>query len=197
MKSIQVTREEMKARFVRFKTLTPRSKAFASSTGIPAEVNEWFAADQNYTLMAPEMPDNSPITKLAAIRGGDWGDAISVSIAVCKPGSGPQLHLHANTVECFFCLKGRFELKWGDGGEHSLLMEPWDFLPVPPRTMRTFINVGDEEGALLVVIQGKKGEFRDTQHSPEAAKYVAKHWGPEMVTRLEAIGRRFTATVDD
>src|SRR4051794_14502069 len=101
MKSIEVSPNEMEARIARFKTLTPRSKAFASTTGIPAEVNEWFAADQNYTLMAPAMSDNSPITKLAAIRGGDWGDAISVSIAVCKPGGGPQLHMHAKTVECF------------------------------------------------------------------------------------------------
>ncbi len=197
MRSVHVSHNEMEARFARFSSLTPRSKAFTSTTGIPAEVNEWFAADQNYTLMAPEMPDNSPITKLAAIRGGDWGDAISVSIAVCKPGSGPQLHMHANTVECFFCLKGRFELTWGDSGEESLTMEPWDFLPVPNRVMRTFRNVSDEDGALLVIIQGDKTKFRDTQHSPAAAQYVADRWGPDMVKRLEGIGRRFTAGVDD
>ena len=197
MRSVDVSQEEMEARHVRFQTLTPRSQTFASTTGIPAEVNEWFAADRNYTLLAPALSHGSPITKHSALRGGDWGDAISVSIAICKPGSGPQLHMHANTVECFFCLKGRFDLKWGDDGEHSVVLEPWDFLPVPKQIMRTFVNVSDEEGALLVIIQGKKSEFGDTMHSPEAAQYVSDRWGPEMLTRLQGIGRRFTATIDE
>ena len=191
MKTVQISPAEMGQRLVRFKDLKPRSQILKDRTGVPPEVSEFFSADRNYTLMAPAMDATSTITSTAAIAGGDCGDAISVSLAFCRPGSGPQLHAHMNTVEAFFCLKGRFSITWGDRGENEVVLEPYDFLPVPKGVMRTFTNVADEEGALLVVIQGNRGEFRDVINPPQVADTVRERWGDEMLAKLKESGRIF------
>ena len=75
-----------------------------------------------------------------------------VSIAECEPGNGPGLHRHLNTVENFFCLSGRFEISWGDKGEHKTVLEPNDMISVPRGENRKFFNIGNEVGRLLVMI---------------------------------------------
>lgn len=191
MKIVDISPADMEKRLVRFKALTPRARMLQQRTGVPAEVNEFFSADRNYTLMAPAMDANSTITSTAAIFGGDDGNAISVSLAFCNPGGGPQLHAHSNTVEAFFCLKSRFSITWGERGEHAVILEPYDFLPVPKGVMRTFTNIGEEEGALLVIIQGNKGEFRDVTHPPQLADYVAERWGEDVLAKVKEAGRLF------
>lgn len=195
MKTVNITPAAMEQRLVRFKSLKPRSQMLQDRTSVPAEVNEFFAADRNYTLMAPAMDENSMITSTAAIAGGDAGNAISVSLAFCEPGSGPQLHAHMNTVEAFFCLKGRFSVTWGDDGEHAVELDPYDFLPVPKGVLRTFTNIGDEEAALLVIIQGDKKEFNDVQFSPLLADTVRERWGADVLGKLQDSGRLFTAGI--
>jgi len=195
MQTIDLTEEEMERRIVRFKNLKPRSLMAQAATGIPPEVSQVLAADRNYTYMAPELPNNSVITVHSAIRGGDGGNAISVSMAMCEPGRGPQLHAHAKTCESFFCLKGRFQIRWGDKGQHETFLEPYDFIAVPPGVVRTFRNVSDEQAHLFVIIQGNKDEFADVYFPPEVGHMIAERFGAEMKTRLEATGRRFTAGV--
>ena len=197
MRTVQVSPAEVEKRLVRFRSLTPRSQAEASATGIPAAASQSLAADVNYTYMAPKLPNDSMITAHAAITGGDAGDAISVSMAVCQPGHGPELHAHMHTVEAFFCLKGRFAVKWGDQGENQLTLEPYDFVHLPPGVVRTFVNVGDTEGELLVIIQGDRNEFNDVSFTPEAGQRIADTYGPEVKALMEANGRSFDAGLVD
>lgn len=100
------------------------------------------------------------------------------------------------TVEAFFCLRGRFAVKWGDAGENELILEPYDFLPVPPGVVRTFVNVGDSDGELLVIIQGDRTDFDDVEMTPALAGEVEQRFGPEIRAKLEANGRRFTAGIE-
>lgn len=197
MRTVQVTPAEIDQRVVRFKSLTPRSQAEAAKTGIPAEASQALAADTNYTYMAPKLPNDSMITAHAAITGGDAGDAISVSMAVCHPGHGPELHAHMHTVEAFFCLRGRFAVQWGDQGEQQIILEPYDFVHVPPGVVRTFVNVGDTDGELLVIIQGDRNEFNDVSFTPEAGRRIAEKFGPEVKAAMEANGRSFDAGLVD
>jgi len=141
--------------------------------------------------MAPAMEGQSIIQRYAAMAGGDAGDAISVSLAVCSPGRGPTLHAHLNTVEAFFCLSGRFAIEWGPRGEESVVLEPWDFIHVPKGVVRTFRNVGDTEGALLVIIQGQRNTFDDVVNAPYVAEQITQRFGPGAVTKLEELGRQF------
>ena len=81
---------------VRFKDMQPRPKPAADV--LPPEVVDFLTADANYSFMAPKMEGQSIIQRYAALSGGDAGDAISISLAVCSPGRGPALHAHLNTV---------------------------------------------------------------------------------------------------
>jgi mannose-6-phosphate isomerase-like protein (cupin superfamily) len=191
--STTISREEMERRVARFANMPPRPKPGAGE--VPDEIVEFMTADANYTYLAPAMEGQSIIQRYAALQGGDAGDAISVSMAVCSPGRGPTLHAHLNTVEAFFCLSGRFAIVWGDRGEESLVLEPWDFIHVPKGVVRTFTNVGDTEGALLVIIQGNRNEFNDVMNVPYVAEQIAERFGPDAVAKVEATGRRFDGVI--
>ena len=189
--TVTVSAEEMAARTIRFKDMPSRPKPGAGV--LPDEIVEFMTADANYSYLAPAMEGRSIIQRYAALTGGDAGDAISVSLAVCSPGNGPALHSHMNTVEAFFCLSSRFAIEWGPQGEESVVLEPWDFIHVPKGVARTFRNVGEEEGALLVIIQGQRGEFDDVVNAPYVAEQLSERFGPGTVAELEASGRRFWA----
>lgn len=193
MQTVHVTPEQMETHIARFRAMKPRSRQAQAAQGIPEEVSEFMAADRNFTYLAPLVARDSPITRFSALRGGDAGDAITISLAVCAPGKGPQLHAHMNTIESFFCLKGTFEIRWGDHGEHATTLETYDFIAVPKGVVRTFRNVSDDDGHLLVVIQGDRNEFDDVFHTPEVGETIARRFGEDIKRKLEATGRRFTA----
>lgn len=178
--------EEMAGRMVRFKDITPRPKLGAGV--LPENVIEFMTGDNNYTYMAPPAEHMSRIQQYAALPGGDAGDGISVSLVVCSPGRGPALHAHMRTVEAFFCLSGRFAIEWGDEGENSVVLEQWDFIHVPNGVVRTFHNIGDEEGAVLVIIQGDKNDFDDVVRPPYVFKQLNERFGPEAAQQLESMG---------
>src|ERR1700689_3879525 len=177
---------------VRFKDMQPRPKPAADV--LPPEIVDFLTADANCSFMAPRMEGQSIIQRYAALSGGDAGDAISISLAVCSPGRGPALHAHLNTVEAFFCLSSRFAIEWGERGEQSVVLEPWDFIHLPKGLIRTFRNVGDVEGALLVVIQGNRDDFDDVVDSPYVPEQVADRFGEDVVELVRASRRRFSAT---
>jgi mannose-6-phosphate isomerase-like protein (cupin superfamily) len=193
MSTVDIGPEEMQTRVVRFKELSPRPKP--SGDDVPPEVTDFMTADRNYSYMAPAMESVSVIQKFAAMTGGDAGNAISVSVAVCSPGRGPALHAHFNTVEAFFCLSSSFAIEWGPEGEHSLVLEPWDFIHVPKGVVRTFRNVGDVEGALLVIIQGNRGDFDDVAYPEYVARQITEKFGAEALEKMTSGGRTFGAVI--
>src|SRR5262245_42706577 len=179
----------MLRRVIRFKDLPARPKPGAGI--VPKAIIDFLTATENYNYLAPAMDATSIIQRNAALQGGDAGDAISLSLAVCKPGDGPALHAHRNTVEAFFCLSGRFAISWGDRGEQSVDLEEWDFILIPKGIVRTFTNIGDADGALLVIIQGMHGEFDDVVNPPYVAEQITKLFGPQALTQMQATGRTF------
>jgi mannose-6-phosphate isomerase-like protein (cupin superfamily) len=183
-----ITPEEMKSYVVRFRDMTPRPKRGADS--LPKQVLDFITPDANYTYLAPATGSQSIIQRYAALRGGDAGDAISVSLAVASPGRGPLLHAHQNTVEAFFCLSSRFSITWGDRGQHSLELDPWDLIAVPKGVARTFLNIGEEEGALLVIIQGNRSDFNDIVYPRFAADQLNQKFGKDTLEAWQAtLGR--------
>jgi mannose-6-phosphate isomerase-like protein (cupin superfamily) len=145
--------------------------------------------------MAPAMENNSYITRFAAITGGDAGNAISLSMAICQPGEGPYMHMHMHTDETFLVLYGKFAIIWGEHGEHRVEVGQYDLISVPAGVLRTFENIGDEPAALFVVIQGDKKEFNDVSFTPALAESIAEKYGEDTLAQLKANGRNFTAGV--
>ena len=94
-------------------------------------------------------------------------------------------------------LTGRWEIQWGDKGEESTLLEPFDLIAVPPKVTRRFVNRSDADAHLLVIIQGKQEEFDDVDRVPETAAAIARKHGPDMVRKLESLGWKFTIGVEE
>jgi len=115
-----------------------------------------------------------------------------VSIAECEPGNGPGLHRHLNTDENFLCLSGRFEIAWGYHGEHMLVLDPLDMISVPRGENRSFRNISNETGRLLVMIVPETDEQVDPiSYAPSVAKEIEKEYGKAALAGLHKIGFKF------
>ncbi len=143
----------MKTRIARFKDVVPTKQRHAEKHGIPAEVMEMITAKTTRNIMSPGRLPGQLSPRRRSI-GGDAG-VFRLGIVTCPPGNGPGLHVHYKTHETFMALTGRWEIQWGDKGEETTVLEPFDLIAVPPAgdaPLRQWLGRGR---ALLVIIQGQ------------------------------------------
>jgi uncharacterized RmlC-like cupin family protein len=187
-RTIEVSPAEMNKRIARFKMLRPQSEYYDKGQGIPGEAYEMVTAKTLYTLMAPS-GRSGPMSATPAVFADD---KLSVIIAECPPGDKPMLHAHFQTTEHFFCLKGRFKVRWGDQGQHETFLESFDMIAVPRAVCRDFTNVTDETAYLLVLITGGKEEdYNDIGFAPSESERFKAAFGDEVADKLEEIGFSF------
>ena len=187
MKSKSLTPEQMDFRVARFEKLETYQRQNFETHNIPPGAVEKFAARRVYPVMVP--PDYQGRSAGAPVKGPR---GLIVSIAECEPGNGPGLHRHLNTVENFLCLSGRFEIAWGDQGEHTLVLEPLDLVSVPVGENRSFRNISNELGRLLVMIVPETNEQVDpVLFAPSLAKEIENDYGKSAVEGLQKIGFKF------
>jgi uncharacterized RmlC-like cupin family protein len=194
MKTKKITPEEMEKQISRFKSLKPQSAAYEQTDGVPKEAYELLTAKTLYLLMSPEK-QGGPMAQQPAVV---TEDKMSVIIAECPPGDRPMLHAHHNTNETFFCLDGRFRIRWGDQGEDEIFLDPLDMIAVPPGVVRDFTNVSDKTARLLVIITGDSEEdFNDIEMTPEEADRVTGKYGDHVLDHFRKIGINFEAGVEN
>jgi quercetin dioxygenase-like cupin family protein len=187
MKNKSLGLEAMESRVARFNKLQTYQRQNFEAHGIPAGAVEKITARRVYPVMAP--PDYQGRSSGAPVKGPR---GLIVSIAECEPGNGPGLHRHLNTVENFLCLSGRFEIAWGDNGEHKLVLEPLDMISVPRGENRSFRNISSETARLLVMIVPETGEQSDPiSYAPSLAKEIENDYGKGALEGLQKIGFRF------
>ncbi len=193
MKTITPSPQDMERSIARFSNLKPKSRRYAEQSGIPAEAFEMIAAKTIYLLMAPA--DAGGANASPAVQGAP---GLIVNICECPPGNGPMLHAHERTRENFLCLKGSFEVRWGDAGEHSTRLEPFDMIAVPPGVTRAFRNDGDDTAYLLVMIQGASDDLNDVAYSPQVGDEITQRFGAVVKSRFEdVLGWNFKAGVSE
>jgi uncharacterized RmlC-like cupin family protein len=190
--SAQVTRdvspEEMQKNIVRFKDLQPQSQSYQKDQGIPDAAYSMLTAKTLYTLMAPAQKAGP----MSARPGITTEDKLSAIIAECPPGDKPMLHAHFQTYEHFFCLKGRFKIRWGDQGQHEIILDPFDMIRVPKAVCRDFTNITDETAYLLVLISGSAdGDYNDIGFAPDESRVFKSIFGEPVSDKLESIGFTF------
>lgn len=190
MKTIAVTPEEMSSRIARFAEIQPQGTKFAEEMGIPLGAYQKMTAEAFYLMMSdPSL--GGPFASNPAVSDAQ---SMIVAIVKCSPGQGPYLHAHYNTRENFMCLTGKFEILWGDDGEHRTVLEPYDMIAVPPGVVRTFRNCSDGEALILGFIRGDSPEaFADVAMTPAAAADIEANFGKAAREQIEAIGWRFDA----
>ncbi|NKB48952.1 MAG: cupin domain-containing protein [Alphaproteobacteria bacterium] len=193
MKTKQFSPEEMENYIARFKDMKPLSSSYDANMGIPKEAYETMTAKTLYLMMAPD-DQGGPMAQNPAVV---TKDKMSVIIAECPPGNRPPLHAHHSTNETFFCLDGRFRIRWGDEGENEVYLDPYDMIAVPPGVVRDFTNVADETARLLVFITGEAEEnFNDIEMTPGEADRLRGQFGDEVVDQFREIGISFDAGLD-
>jgi quercetin dioxygenase-like cupin family protein len=179
--------DEMEKRVARFKRLETYQRQNFEAHQIPPGAVEKVTARRVYPVMAPA--DYQGRSAGAPVKGPR---GLIVSIAECEPGNGPGLHRHLNTVENFFCLSGRFEIAWGDDGENKLVLEPLDMISVPRGENRSFRNISDQIGRLLVMIVPETAEQVDPiAYAPSIAREIESEYGKKVLESLQTIGFRF------
>ncbi len=193
MKTITVTPEEMKTRIARFGQITPQSNSYSEADGIPKEAYEMLTAKTLYLLMSPES-QGGPMAQQPAVV---TKDKMSVIVAECPPGDKPLLHAHHKTNETFFCLDGKFRIRWGDEGENETYLEQYDMIAVPPGVVRDFTNVSTKTARLLVWITGEsEGDFNHIEMPPVEARRLQEKFGDGVLEKFKKIGVSFNAGVD-
>lgn len=192
MKTKIITPEQMERQIARFKEVKPQSNSY-SETGIPKEAYETMTAETLYLMMSPES-QGGPMAAQPAVT---TPDKMSVIIAECPPGDRPLLHAHHKTRETFFCLDGRFRIRWGDEGENEIYLEQYDMIAVPPGVVRDFTNVTDKTARLLVWINGdSEDDFNDIEMPPVEAKLLSDKFGEDVLDKFKQIGVSFEAGVE-
>ena len=194
MKTEQVSPQEMEQYIARFGEIEPQGARQAEKLGIPLAAYQKMTAEKFFLLMSsPAL--GGPFADQPAISD-DQG--MIVAIVKCEPGQGPYLHAHYNTYENFICLTGRFRISWGDVGEHEAFLDPFDMIAVPKGVVRTFENASDDTAYILGFIRGDKPEdFHDVAMTPAAAEDLTEKFGADVVGKIEDIGWRFDATLED
>jgi mannose-6-phosphate isomerase-like protein (cupin superfamily) len=181
----------MESRVARFSRLQTYQSQNLASQGIPPGAMEKITARKVYPVMAPA--DYQGRSAGAPVKGPR---GLIVTIAECEPGNGPGLHRHLNTVENFMCLSGRFEIAWGDHGEHKLTLDPLDMISVPRGENRSFRNVSGETGRLLVMIVPETAEQADPiSYAPSLAREIETEYGKGALEGLRKVGFKFEEPV--
>ena len=189
MKTIRISNAEMQGRVARFDQL--EALEAQKSARIPVEAADIVWSRKLLSVIGLEEGLDTPINSAAPIRGAG---GITVTLAVCPPGTGPSLHAHRATYETFTVLQGRFELYWNDDGGERVELSRFDTISVPPGVCRGFTNVSGEEGILQVIISGGIHDLNDIDFSPKAAVRI-EALGPGLVEEFEKTGLTFTAGV--
>jgi len=79
--------------------------------------------------------------------------AENIYMGVFRVPAGAQSmpHYHAGCESAVFMVSGRLNVRWGEGLEHALSLEPGDMVYVPPRETHLLENPSEEEAAEYVV----------------------------------------------
>lgn len=180
-----LTSGEIEARIARFKALD----VIEAQKGhdLPQPVADLIWSRRLLPVIARADAVDGPFgTKAPIIGAGD----MSITYAVCPPGTGPTLHAHRHTYETFTVMRGRFTFSVGDNAEESVTLEPCDTFSVPPGICRAFRNVSEEEGVLQVIITGGIHDRNDIVFPRKTADEITIH-GPEHLEYFKSQGLIF------
>jgi quercetin dioxygenase-like cupin family protein len=187
MKTVELARDQIEARISRFADLKPLP--IQTDPEIPLAAKDLVYCRKLLSVIGLEGGGTTPISANAPIRGAA---GMTMTIGVCPPGTGPGLHAHQKTHETFTILQGRFEFRWNDEGEESVVLDRFDTISFPPKINRAFTNVGDEDGIIQVLITGGVHDMNDIEAAPVMGAKL-REFGSAVFRKFEDTGVRFNA----
>lgn len=110
------------------------------------------------------------------------GGAVSMFEDRSRPGGGPPHHIHHDADEIFHVLAGRYRFRCGDS---TLEAGAGDTLLVPRGAPHAYLNVGEDEGRLLVTMRPGGFELFFVEVFEAGLKV------PDDLGQIVAIGQRY------
>ena len=139
----QVTREQMRARLVRYGELVPCRTAFIDTRTPGSESKE------NFTIIGPGVAENPD--QHVHIREPH---GFNIGAARQPPGCVNSQHSH-ETAEVFWIHSGRWRFMTGEHGEDGeVVLERGDTISIPVHVFRGFENIGSGEGFMFAALGG-------------------------------------------
>ena len=139
----QVTKEQMRARLVRYGELVPCRTAFIDTRTPGSESKE------NFTIIGPGVAENPD--QHVHIREPH---GFNIGAARQPPGCVNSQHSH-ETAEVFWIHSGRWRFMTGEHGEDGeVVLERGDAISIPIHVFRGFENVGSGEGFMFAALGG-------------------------------------------
>ena len=139
----QVTREQMRARLVRYGELVPCRTAFIDTRTPGSEEKE------NFTIIGPGVAENPD--QHVHIREPH---GFNIGAARQPPGCVNSQHSH-ETAEVFWIHSGRWRFMTGEHGEDGeVVLERGDTISIPIHVFRGFENIGGGEGFMFAALGG-------------------------------------------
>ena len=139
----QVTREQMRARLVRYGELVPCRTAFIDTRTPGSEEKE------NFTIIGPGVAENPD--QHVHIREPH---GFNIGAARQPPGCVNSQHSH-ETAEVFWIHAGRWRFMTGEHGEDGeVVLEPGDTISIPIHAFRGFENIGGDAGFMFAALGG-------------------------------------------
>lgn len=137
--TISITPEELERRYIaRFKDLVDDTEIFADINTAQGQRRHFHVISENGHLGPAKI--TTP-------------HHFHISYLEVPPGTSAALHAH-DAPEIFIPITGKFAILYGDRGEHEAALDPLDTISVPPGLMRTFKNIGNVNGILMVIYDG-------------------------------------------
>ncbi len=121
---------------------------------VPSEIGDFLSPRDLYLALGPT--SRGPVGFQVA------GPDELVAVFVQTPqGTGPALHVHTKSTEMFCVLEGRFEIRWGDHGEHTATLGRLDTIAIPRGLNRAFKALDAGENWILPIVVGTNDEAED------------------------------------
>jgi quercetin dioxygenase-like cupin family protein len=182
--SKEAEQEALERRVARFDRLTPMEAQ--RDHPLPQDVADLIWSRRLMPVIT--LPEGTtPFGSRAPIVGAG---GITMTMALCPPGTGPSLHRHFQTYETFTVLAGQFEFRCGADGEHAVLLGPFDVVSFGPGEYRAFRNVSSEEGIVQVIISGGVHDMNDIDFPPATTQAIRAR-GEEYLAYFKQTGLKF------
>ena len=196
MDCVRMTAEQMEGQVARFSQLRrvefTREESSAPEPDLPMEARELVEFGHSRYLLSVIGLEGGAGTQITSNSPINGAGGMTMTYAVCPPGTGPALHTHVETYETFTVLQGRFELTYNDDGSGELILEKFDVVCVPPRVIRTFRNISDEDGILQVIITGGVHDRADLDFARVVGEKLTE-FDSGAVPYFEGLGFKFSA----
>ncbi len=143
-------------------------------------------AYQDVRVVKPKQFDaNTPQTpgmqRMAAISRHLAGSAtLWAGVTVVAPGIASGVHHHGELETIIYVVSGRAKIRWGAMLEHEEIVEPGDFIYVPPFVPHQEINPSSELPSQWVVVRNAQEPVvvnleSGEENSTEQKAYLSPH----------------------